>query len=65
MPRRWFRWNGIATWPEQLKDRGFRQLVTVVASHYPAKKDKAEVITEPEYYEVAYALRTGVAARSW
>lgn len=41
-----------------LKDRGFRQLVTVVASHYLAKKDKAEVVTEPEYYEVAYALRT-------
>jgi len=43
---------------EQLKKRGFRQLVTVVATHYPDKRDKAGLILTPEYYEVAYALRT-------
>jgi len=43
---------------QALKKKGFRQLVTVVASHRPEKKDKAGVVTEPEQYEVAYVLRT-------
>lgn len=41
-----------------LKQKGFRQLVTVVASHVPAKKDATGNATQPEQYEVVYGLRT-------
>jgi NADH-quinone oxidoreductase B subunit len=36
---------------QELKARGYRQLVYVVATHFPAKKT-------PERFEVSYALRT-------
>ncbi|MCE9595461.1 MAG: NADH-quinone oxidoreductase subunit NuoB [Planctomycetes bacterium] len=43
----------------RLKDLGYRQYVSVVASHWPAglgRKGKDD--TEPEHYEIAYILRT-------
>lgn len=43
---------------QALKKKGFRQLVTVVASHHPGTKDGAGQVTKPEAYEVAYGLRT-------
>ncbi|MBI5432146.1 MAG: NADH-quinone oxidoreductase subunit NuoB [Planctomycetes bacterium] len=43
----------------RLKDLGYRQLVSIVASHWPAglgRKGKDEA--EPEHFEVTYLLRT-------
>lgn len=39
----------------RLRDDGFRELVYVVASHFPAK---AGAKPQPERFEIAYALRT-------
>ena len=43
---------------QALKKKGFRQLVTVVASHYPGEKDSEGNVKKPEQYEVMYGLRT-------
>ncbi|HND08936.1 MAG TPA: NADH-quinone oxidoreductase subunit NuoB [Pseudomonadota bacterium] len=43
---------------QTLKKKGFRQLVTVVASHYPGEKDSEGNVKKPEQYEVMYGLRT-------
>ena len=42
-----------------LKAAGHRQLVSIVASHWPAGKSRrGDVADEPEHFEVAYLLRT-------
>lgn len=43
---------------QALKKKGFRQLVTVVASHYPGEKDSEGNVKKSEQYEVMYGLRT-------
>ena len=43
---------------QALKKKGFRQLVTVVTSHYPGEKDSEGNVKKPEQYEVMYGLRT-------
>lgn len=51
-----------------LKEKGFRQLVTIVASHYPEKKDGSGNVTQTEQFELAYALRKvgpGSALAMW
>jgi len=43
----------------KLKAQGFRQLVSVVASHWPAGRGrKGAEADEPEHFEVAYLVRT-------
>lgn len=43
----------------RLKELGYAQLVTIVATHWLAKTGrKGADATEPEHFEVAYALRT-------
>jgi NADH-quinone oxidoreductase subunit B/C/D len=42
-----------------LRQRGYRQLVTIAASHWPAGRGRAgAVAAETEHFEIAYALRT-------
>jgi NADH-quinone oxidoreductase subunit B/C/D len=53
----------------RLKALGYRQLVSIVASHWPAKKSrKGDDDAETEHFEVAYLLRTvgkGTRVASW
>ena len=49
----------------RLRDRGYRQLVYVAATHFPAKTGAK---AQPERFEVAYALRTvgkGTRLAAW
>jgi len=53
----------------RLKALGYRQLVSIVASHWPAGKSrKGDDAAEPEHFEVAYLLRTvgaGTRLATW
>ncbi len=73
--QRLFAENGVAEFPREgppivpvgqhlalarkLKAQGFRQLVSIVASHWPAGRGrKGADAAEPEHFEVAYLART-------
>ncbi len=53
----------------RLKELGYRQLVSIVASHWPAGKSRrGDDPAEPEHFEVAYLLRTigkGTRVATW